>query len=75
VTKVSGNHNILVIWVVFLGPGASGTRAKFATKLSSDSGYGIADILGARLLLSLRECATHPIIGSDYSTWVDTSYM
>ncbi|KAF8501907.1 carbohydrate esterase family 8 protein [Gautieria morchelliformis] len=40
------------------GPGASGSRASFATKLSSDTGFGIANILG-----------------SNYGTWVDTSYM
>ncbi|KAF8591882.1 carbohydrate esterase family 8 protein [Ramaria rubella] len=40
------------------GPGASGTRASFATKMTSDAGFGIADILG-----------------SDYTTWVDTTYV
>lgn len=40
------------------GAGASGTRASFATKLSSTSGFNIQDILG-----------------TDYTSWVDTSYV
>jgi pectinesterase len=40
------------------GPGASGTRASFATKLTSTAGYTISDILG-----------------SDYATWTDSSFV
>lgn len=58
----------------FSGAGASGTRARFATKLSSDAGFGIADVLGkiyaSRGNLTLRQPA-----GSDYSTWLDTNYI
>ncbi|KAF8197100.1 carbohydrate esterase family 8 protein [Pholiota molesta] len=40
------------------GPGAAGTRASFATKLTSTAGYTISDILG-----------------SNFATWVDTSFV
>ncbi|KAJ6624381.1 pectinesterase [Mycena sp. CBHHK59/15] len=39
------------------GAGASGTRASFSTKLTSNAGYTISSILG-----------------SSYTSWVDTSY-
>ena len=41
-----------------LGAGASGARASFVHKATSDSGLDIASILG-----------------SGYTSWVDTSYL
>ncbi|KAF7357367.1 Carbohydrate esterase family 8 protein [Mycena sanguinolenta] len=40
------------------GPGAAGTRASFSEKLTSNTGFMAADILG-----------------SDWTTWVDQSYV
>ncbi|KAJ7053306.1 carbohydrate esterase family 8 protein [Mycena amicta] len=46
-TATPNTENVLFAEFNSTGPGAAGTRAAFSSKLSSASGFGIADVLGA----------------------------
>lgn len=59
-TQVRDPHHLHVKKKLIIDPGAgaSGTRASFVHKASSDAGLDVASILG-----------------SNYASWVDTSYL
>ncbi|KAJ7258782.1 carbohydrate esterase family 8 protein [Mycena haematopus] len=57
-TATPNTADVLFAEYASSGAGASGTRASFSEKLSSNTGYTAADILG-----------------SNWTSWVDTSYV